>query len=229
MNSTDLIERGEEKLNSKSVAIIGVGVIALGVLITWLNKIIRDVPETELPPIIIKSGSFIIDSVDGFRDAGDITGNPKRKKINQYKGSFGVVKSVLVNQINEKSLGSTPFGYRYRDTRGVIIQLWFQKLTSENPEIWDPADIGGVPDVVNRLSTPLAMELPDDLTKSNQNKHHKRKNKDKLDFKKATGGTDRYFRIGRIRILDVDGNVKRDISSNNGDEYFISLWDIYIP
>ncbi len=229
MNTTDLIERAEDQIDSKSVAAIGIGVIALGVLITWLVKRIKDVEEGELPPIIIKSGSFIIDSVDGFRDAGDITGNPKRKKLNQYKGSFGVIKSVLVNQINEKSLISTPFGYRYRDSRGVIIQLWFQKLISVNPEIWDPADIGGVPDVENRLSTPLVLELPDDLTKSNQNKHNKRKNKDKLDFKKDTGGTDRYFRIGRMRILDVNGNVKRDFFSENGDEYLISLWDVYIP
>lgn len=237
MNSTELtIDSEEQKLLKPEVLIIGfVGAAAAIAILSFLLKKTISI-ETDPPPIIIKDGSFIIDSVAGFRDAGDITGNSKRKKVNRYKGDFGVITKVLVNHINERFVSNTspirPFGYYYSNPSGVIIQLWFQKLISENPERWDSNDVNGVPDVVSRVSIPtglelptLELELPADLTKSNQNKHHKRKNKDKLDSKKDPSGSDRYFRIGRIQVLNFNGTLKKEFISSDDDVFNISLWD----
>ncbi len=235
MNQIDLNKNSEDQRAFKPEALaIGIGAVAV-IAIAYLLKdkksqLLRKkktILPTKPPPIIIKSGSFIIDSVAGFIDnSGDITGNPKRKKINKYKGNFGVIKSVLVNQKNERNLGDTtgprPRGYPFADPEGVIIKLWFQKLINEDPERWDLTDVTEEPDVVNVLqSDPLKLELPGNLDNNSGNKHHKRKNKDKLDFK----GTDIYFRIGRIRISNHEDIEKYDILSIDGDEYYISLWD----
>lgn len=223
----------EERIDSTSLFFIFGAAAALTGLVYYLLKREEKAIPTDPPPIVIKTGSFIIDSVDGFRDAGDISGNPKRKKVNKYKGNFGAIRSVLINIINEKSLDTSPperpWGDFFNHSQGLNIEIWFQKLISENPDVWDSGDVTGFPDVVNRRTTHLELELPDNLNKSNQNKHPKRKNKDRLDLKKDSSGRDRYFRIGRIRISDFDGDVKCDIGSKNGDNYYISLWDVYVP
>jgi hypothetical protein len=235
MNSTDLIDETEKQSEFyrrlRIAATIGFITILTGAIVVWLAPNNTEV-ERDPPPIIIKSGSFIIDSVDGFKDQGDVTGSTKRKKVNQYKGDFGDIKEVLVNQVNERFASNIspkrPFSYYYLNSSGIIIQLWFQKIVSENPEQWDLDDVDGEPDVITRVSSEnskLELELPADLSKSNENKHHKRKNKDKLDFKKDASGTDRYFRIGRIKILrKSDGKLIKEFNSINGDEYYISLW-----
>jgi hypothetical protein len=217
----------ENSISRRELFTFGIGAtVFMPDAFLWKNASLRLLNP---PPIIIKSGSFIIDSIDGFKDAGNVTGNAKRKKFNQYKGSFVLIRSVFVNQINEITPGTAtskrPEGYFHQDARGLIIQIWFQKLLSENLEVWDPNDITGLADVENRPVSPLTLELPDDLSKSNSNKHHKRKNKDRLDFKKDAGGKDRYFRIGRIQIIDPDKKVLSNITSIDGDEYLISLWD----
>ena len=192
---------------------------------------------TKPPPIIIKSGSFTIESEDGFKDANDNNGGDKRKRSHQYKGNFGSVQTVVVNKIN-KRLSQPPFGYSFQDSEGIKIKLWLQKYI-ESTESWEQFDNDGEPDILiglsDSLSDPLKIELPEGLGKEVKNHHHKRSKKNKLNELTDQTGTGQSFRIGRVQILDHNGHLMKyppnnpvhnaDFTSEDGDEYYISLWD----
>lgn len=194
--------------------------------------------QADPPPIVIKSGSFTIDSEAGFEEASDNhSGGDKRKRTHQYKGDFGSVQTVVINKIN-KRLSQPPFGYSFQDSEGIKIKLWLQKYI-ESTGKYEQIDNSGEPDILigssNSLSEPLKIELPEDLAKEVKSYHHKRSKKNKLNELRDHTGTGQSFRFGRIQILDHSGHLMKyptdnpvhdaDFASEDGDEYYISLWD----
>jgi hypothetical protein len=194
--------------------------------------------SSDPPPIVIKSGSFTIDSEDGFEDVSNSnSGGDKRKRTHQYKGNFGSVQTVVINKIN-KILSQPPFGYSFQDSEGIKIKLWLQKYI-ESTGKYEQIDNNGEPDILiglsDSLSDPLKIRLPEGLAKEVKNYHHKRSKKNKLNELRDRTGTARSFRFGRIQILDHSGHLMKyptdnpvheaDFASEDGDEYYISLWD----
>jgi hypothetical protein len=232
MNWSELSVSPEENARLKLIVYIGLvaAILGLGMAATHgFNR--KAFFPTDPPPIIIKPGSIYVESKEGFKTAGNITGNAKRRKLNEYLDPyFKTVKSVFVNRVNDVL---NPEGYYIQNSEGLTIQLWIQKF-DEAANNWKVSDLEGEADIVTRLTTPLRLELPEDLTKNLDHKHPRRKFKNKLDLKTA-GGTTQIFRIGRIKILDRNGNIVKYLSpggqtdavfeARDGDEFYISLWD----
>ncbi len=231
MNSKQLTGNLQDEIKPKFAVVPVVAALAFGTsFIFYLrSKLKPKRMPTDPPPIIIKTGSFIIDSKKGFKKAGNVVvpGNPKRKKLNEYKGNFGPIKSLLINRVN------TQWSYYFEDPKGITINLWLQKFNGTTND-WETVDIKDGSDVLIRPSKPLILELPEDLIKDNGSSPE-RPERDKFN----TIGGNPIFRIGRITVRDQENYLMRyfyqgkyydaDFESRNGDEFYIALWDIYVP
>jgi hypothetical protein len=226
MNSTELIERAEEKFDSKSIAFIGVGVIALGVLITWWKKTLsEDVPESELPPIIIKSGSFIIETTEVLM--------PDRANERSYKRGFiNGIKGIRVNTYNELTREDSDDDYfyegkdyRWKSGDNVKVFIELERCVSDTGGVCNSWLSPGVVEILNNASD-LEIKVPDPirLSKSRRNKKNKRQHKHEDEH-------DEFIRFTKVTVINTSqGNLEimkypKTPSEKKAREYFIAFYN----
>jgi len=205
MNSTELPEGTEEKFDSKSIAIINAALIGLGVLITkWMTRK-QELLYEELPPIIIKDGSFIIESDEDLYHSAQSPNTYKRR-------GFGEIKGVRVFTINEKT--GRAVSDDYDDNNGVEVDI---RLQRQILGVWQ--DIPGLVTVrtVNNAGNQkdFVLTIGKKLGKKVHPKH---------------GRTDRYgdddsenIRFGQIVVRENDGGGGT-CNANEGDNFLIAFY-----
>lgn len=122
MNTTDLTKSPEEQkaFKPEDVLIIGIGVVAAFAIAYLLKKIKATIPHRP-PPIIIKSGSFTIETDELLVN---LPANP-----NDYKRTgFGEIKGVRVFKTNEVTDPEKPS--EFEDATGITVDIRLQRHSS---------------------------------------------------------------------------------------------------
>ena len=200
MNSADRTRRPEESIESEKMLIIGsavTGAALFGLFFYLLKKITSRSYPSGPPPIIVKSGSFIIETENELTSSGS-HGGPYI-----YKRNFRLAW-VRVLMYNEDTGLAFPF-------------QWFQ-----NPkvEIWFDYETGGMsaaPNVIiekDHTDFKLTIKI-DNKLKLKKSKHYKRKKKyeDQEDQK--------AFRFGRVEINGAPFTTQ----SREGDQYVLAFYE----
>ena len=205
MNSTELPEGTEEKFDSKSIAVIGAAVVGLGVLITkWITRK-KMLLDTELPPIIIKDGSFIIESDEDLYQ-------PPHSSNTYNRRDFGEIKGVRVFTINEKTgrAKSDP----YNDNNGVEVDIRLQRQISG---VWQ--DIPGLVTVrtVNNAGNQkdFVLTIGKKLGKKGNPKHGRKDRRGDDDSE--------TIRFRQIVVREKDGGGGT-CNANEGDNFLIAFY-----
>ena len=190
-------------------SIVGVGVVVYKLLKQATEKSIGD----EFPPIIIKSGSFVIESDETLhKSGGGGGGNPdvyKRLGFKEIKG----VRVFIDNEIT----GSAK-SYSYDDSQGVEVDIWLQDYIGN---VWQPASLPINPDITIRGegspgNKDFVLKIKKELEKKGKPNP---KRKDKLRSK----DTD-TFRIARIEVRENDGGGDT-FNRVDGDHYMIAFYN----
>ncbi|MCA1625685.1 MAG: hypothetical protein LC768_14510 [Acidobacteria bacterium] len=205
---------GRNELSKSIAGISFFALIAYGVVKT-VQYLLRadDVPEDSIPPIIIKSGSFIIESDKQLSESGGTGGNPyvyKRIGFNEIKG----VRVFINNEVN----GSAN-SYPYDDPQWVDVDIWFQDYVNG---VWQPVTLPINPDVTIRsegnpgadkdfvLRTKKKLETKE---KSHPKRKGKGRDKDNGDF-----------RFARVRVSEKDGGGDT-FDADDGCHYMIAFYN----
>jgi len=205
MNSTELPEGTEEKFDSKSIAIIGAAVVGLGVLITkWMTRK-QELLYEELPPIIIKDGSFIIESDE------DLIHPPQSPNTYKRRG-FGEIKGVRVFTINEKT--GRAISDDYDDNNGVEVDIRLQRHT---PSGWQDINPLVTVRTVNNAGNPkdFVLTIGKKLGKKGRPKHER--------IDRRGDDDSENIRFGQIVVRENDGGGDT-FDANEGDNYLIAFY-----
>jgi len=165
--------------------------------------------SSDLPPIIIKSGSFTIESADSLTESG---GGPYFYK----KSGFGLIKAVRVTKVNEQNGMSETF--YFADNAGIELDIRLQNYVSGN---WQPLSESQLAQVMNETvsgSTNFVLKIAKNLDKKGKPKpNYKEKREDK---------GDEVFRFGSV-VIRGKGTVPAPAIpiTVDGDEYFIGLYN----
>ena len=200
MNQTDLTKSLEEQRVFKpDVLLIGIGAAA-AILVAFLLRRAEDSLPTDPPPIIIKDGSFVIETDEPLSEQN---GNP-----NVYKRvGFGMIKGVRVFKTNE--ITGQANSYDYDDRNGVEVDIRLQKHT---PAGWVNINPLVTIRTLNNAGSPkdFALTIGKKLNK---------KGKPKPPRKERRGDDDPdTFRFGQITVREADGG---------GDPFFAAEGDTF--
>ncbi len=163
----------------------------------------------ELPPIIIKSGSFTIESDEELKESGN--GPYLYKRM-----AFDLIKAVRVIKVNEHTGATQPFPFV--DESGIEIDILLQHFVSGN---WQPLPQSSPAQIKNEpagKSSNFVLSIGKELGK-------KGKSKPKRKEKREDKGND-VFRFGSITVREL-GNKKTTAipPTVEGDEYVIGLYN----
>jgi hypothetical protein len=209
MNTTDLIERVEEEFDSKSVAIIGVGLVALGFLLTLRKRMSRDVEEGELPPIIIKSGSFVVESdVDLYQ--------PPQSPNTYKRRGFGEIRGVRVFVTNE--ITGRAKSYDFDDRNGIEVDIRLQKHT---PSGW--IDINPLVTIRSETNSGTTKDFVLTIGKKISKKGHPKPGRR---YRYVDDDSDN-IRFGQIVVRENDGGGMPFVSKDSED-YIIAFYNYLI-
>ena len=168
-------------------------------------------PPSDLPPIIIKSGSFIIESDMPLTESGSGTYNYKRS-------GFKLIQSVRIIKFNEHN--GTTYTFPFADPGGIELDIRLQHYVSE---IWQPIAQSPLAQIKNETvqgSTNFVLSISKELDKKGKPKPKRRE-------KREDKGND-IFRFGSI-VIRGKGTVPPPVipQTDDGDEYVIGLYNSY--
>jgi hypothetical protein len=175
------------------------------------NQMLEAVPS-DLPPIIIKSGSFTIESNETLTESGSSPYN--------YKSvGFKLIQAVRVVKINEHTGVTQTFPFV--DPLGIELDIWLQDYVSGN---WQSLNAQSpMAKIMNETvqgSTNFVLKISKKLDK-------KGKPKPKRKEKREDKGDD-VFRFGSIVIRGKGTKPPPVIPPTvEGDEYNIGLYNYY--
>jgi hypothetical protein len=176
------------------------------------NNLILEAVPGDLPPIIIKSGSFTIESDEALTETG---GGP----YNYKRSGFKLIQAVRVVKINEHTGATQTFPFV--DPLGIELDIWLQDYVSGS---WQPLNAQSpMAKIVNETvqgSTNFVLKIAKKLDKKGKPKP---KRKDKREDK----GND-VFRFGNVVIRGKGTEPPPIIPPTvEGDEYIIGLYNYY--
>lgn len=199
MDSVEFYDDSSKKLDVGSIIAFSAGAAFLAGLALYLYYRNKDEApiESDPPPVIIKSGSFVLESADRLSESGSgASGDP----FIYTKGGFSL-KWARIFSYNEISGDIRPFKYYENPT----VQIWFKKITVP----------GATPDVVVRQAGndfELTINTKKKL-KFKTNSHSNRKNKYEDDEFPDT------IVFNRVQI---NGDV---FIANRGDQFIIGFYE----
>ena len=175
------------------------------------NSLMVEAVPSDLPPIIIKSGSFIIESDMPLAESGSGTYNYKRV-------GFKLIQAVRVIKFNEQN-GITET-YSFVDLNGIELDIRLQHYVSDN---WQPITQSSLAQIKTETvqgSTNFVLSIPKELDKKGKPKPKRRE-------KREDKGND-VFRFGSI-VIRGKGTVPPPVipQTDDGDEYVIGLYNSY--
>lgn len=214
MNSKDLTESLIEKKTFKRNLLIAGIISAAFSAIVYLFKRLSGIPPKP-PPIIIKSGIFVIET-DGTLDEtpdGISVGTTAVTKVYKRK-CFGEIKGVRVIIINEAS--GQADSHDYEDKRGVEVDIRLQKSTL--PNVWQDVEPLVTIRTMNNAKNPkdFVLEIGKKLSKKGfPSLPRKQRWED--------DGTEN-LRFGRIVVRENDGGGDEFVY-RDGDHYQIQFYN----
>lgn len=208
MNKADFTKIKEERVfSNKGLLTLGIGAAAAAAAaaaLFWSMK--RSIPAADPPPIIIKSGSFSIESDKPLLES---IGNP-----NIYsRPAFGEIKGVRVFRTNEMTGDADSDDFEDRD--GIEVDIRLQKLTGNG---WND---------INQLVTIRAEGAagnPKDFNLRIGKKLHKKGHpKPGRRERREDDGTEN-IRFGYIAVREADGG-NGDYYAEDGDDFIITFYN----
>ncbi len=212
MNQINLNKSSDEKsIFKRKVLIFGIFSVAVGVITYVLNRI-RAIPY-DPPPIIIKSGIFIIETDETVTESTDGTLNETVAGPNFYKRrGFGKIKGVRVLKIDAEQ-NTDPDNFE--DRNGVEVDIRLQKRTIHGWVDIDPLvtirteDNGANPkDFVLKIGKKLKKRGFPDYPR---------------EHRWEDDGTEN-LRFGKVVVRENDGGGDT-FDSQEGDHYHISFYN----
>ncbi len=205
--------RGFNKKLVASRAIIAAPFIVLLILSSYnfgflQIKQLEDPVQTDPPPIIIKSGSFIIESLEELKDSpgtdGSIVYTPKTNFI------FNRVRVFKYNDLTGR--GYDPIVFKDLD-----VKIWFQYQDAAGK--WSDIKPDAKPDItVTPNSSSIQFEIKiDKKLKFKKSSHPKRKYK----YEDDQDMNPKVFRFGKVQVKNG-----MPLSTENGDEYIIGFYNV---
>lgn len=206
-------QTSEELLQHKSfnpLFVLATIVGGLVIVIKLLKFFEDDSLNGNLPPIIIKSGSFDIETDEPLTESGGASGDPFIYK----KIGFGEIKGVRIFSINERSGKAKSDDYADKD--GVEVDIRLQQYLS-----------GGWQNI-NPLIT-----IRSEVNPNNPKKDFVLKIGKKLDTKgkpkpgrtgKRRDKETEILRFGSVVVRENDGGG--DTFNDDGDEYIINFYNV---
>lgn len=222
MNQTDVNRNADEqKLLKPEVLIVGIGAAAFGIayLFKKIQLFLRASIPPDPPPIIIKSGSFIIETNQAL--------SPDLPNKRSYKRTFNGIKGIRVVTYNER-VKNTDDDYFYegednkwRAGENVKVFIEFERCVSEVNGIcnsWAAPEIVEISNNINDLEIKVPANLR--LSKSKRNKKAKR-------IFKHEDEHDEFIRFTRITIINTNqGNIEiKDYPFTANQEFFIAFYN----
>ena len=189
-------------------SIVGVSVVVYKLLKQATEKSGGD----EFPPIIIKSGSFVIESNVKLDKSGGSGGNPY-----VYKREFPIKEIKGVRVFIDNEVKGSAICHPYYHPQGVEVDIWLQDYIGDK---WQPSTLPVNPDVTikgegNPGNKDFVLKIKKELDdKGKHNPKHKYK------FRDNDSDT---FRIERIRVRE-NGVNRPTIDREEGDHYMIAFY-----
>lgn len=184
MNSKELIAGVENGIKSKSTLLFtAAGALLAGLALYMFKDESEEPVETDPPPIIIKSGSFIVEAREVLNESGGTGGKPF-----VYKSSTGFnLKWARILVYNEITGNIRPFEFFENPT----VSIWFKPLSIP----------GAVPDVVIRqngsdfelsIKTKKKLKFKTSSHSSRKNKYEDDEHPDTINFSRVEINGSRY-------------------------------------
>ncbi len=175
------------------------------------SSIIEEAIPSDLPPIIIKSGSFTIESDEPLTESGSGPYNYKRS-------GFKLIQAVRVIKVNEHT--GTTETFPFVDVNGIELEIRLQHYVSGS---WQPLAQSSLVQIKNEVvqgSSNFVLSIAKALDKKGKSKpRRKEKREDK--------GND-IFRFSSV-VIRGKGTVSPPTipPTVEGDEYTIGLYNYY--
>ncbi|CAN5581774.1 hypothetical protein BH24ACI2_BH24ACI2_02010 [soil metagenome] len=221
MNSEEQTRFGLEKLTERdelSKSILGISLFALAsfvVIKTYQYLFRAEELDEQLPPIIIKSGSFVIETDRDLEIPSG--GNPpfvyKRKK-------FGAIQHIRLFKINEEN-GNHDIDI-FTDSTGIEVKIWIQYFEQYLPDgsiKWTPLVDERKITIKKNSSNDFELELK--LEKRLLNKKVKKHPKRKAEYKDNESET---FRFGKVQVYEINDDDTTVYDVEDGDKFIIAFY-----
>jgi hypothetical protein len=205
---------GERNISKSIVRVSFLTLLGIAVVKTvkYLLRAADALPDT-IPPIIIKSSSFIAETDEPFDVSGGTGGNPFIYK----RVGFKEIKGVRVFLNNEKT-GSAE-SYDYDDPRWVDVDIWFQEYINNS---WQPATLPVNPDVTIRSELGSGADK-DFVMRMRKQLDKKGKPNPKRKEKRRDNDND-TFRFARVRVRENTGGGDT-FNYTEGDHFMIAFYN----
>ncbi len=210
------LEKPTER-NELSKSIVGISLFALAsfVVVKTLQYLFRaEELDGELPPIIIKSGSFVIETdMDLEMPSG---GNPP---FVYKRTNFGAIRGIRLFKINEEN-GSHDID-DFTDSTGIEVEIWIQYFERYRPDgsiKWTP--IVDERKITIKKNSSNDFELESKLEKKllrKDKKHPKRK----AEYKDNESET---FRFGKVKVYEINDDDTTVYGVEDGDKFIIAFY-----
>lgn len=228
MNRTDLTKRPEElKISKPDLLAIGIGAAAFAAAcaaIAYLFQEEDSIPH-DPPPIIIKSGSFIIETNQAL--------TPDQPNKRSYKRVFNGIKGIRVVTYNERVKADTDDDYfyegennRWRSNDNLKVSIELERCLSEDNN--GVCNSWSSPDVIEILNNTNDLEIkvptPLQLSKSRRNKKNKRSFKHEDEHNEII----RFTKVTIINTSQGNFEIKKyplNSSETKSREYVIAFYD----
>jgi hypothetical protein len=223
MNSEEQTRFGLEKPTERdelSKSILGISLFALAsfVVVKTFQYLFRaeELPE-ELPPIIIKSGSFAIETEEALTPAS--AGAPAYRKV-----GFKKIKGIKVTYYKEKKKNPSADDFfengDWDSAKGVQVNIDLQFCEEENGDCqsWSTGSTPSRISVFND-NDDFVLTTPIKLSTSKIKYHPKRKAKREDEH-------NQIFRFGKVEIREkVGGKLIKQYLAEDSQEYIIAFYN----
>lgn len=226
MNQTDLTKQGQEeqrvfKPNLSTIGKIGVAIAATSAAIAYFLRMAEESIPHDPPPIIIKSGSFVIETDQDLKPAAPHQPRYRRETFGSIRG----IRVIIYNEIRKYSdVDDFVENTDWSAAEGVQVNINLQYCQAATPngecESWIQGPQINILDNTNNfeLITPIK------LSTSKGKKHSKRK----------ANREDEETRISRFGSIDIikksNGKKIKSYEEKEGQEYIIGFYNyLYRP
>ncbi len=208
---------GQNKL-FKSIVGLSFLVLTGAAVVKTVKYLFRDEGELPgiIPPIIIKSGSFIIESDKPLEESGGTGGNPHVYKRIGFKEIKGV--RVFINDEKDGSANSRD----YDDPDWVDVDIWFQNYVNG---VWQPVTLPTNPDVTIRSEGNLGANK--DFVLRTKKKLEKKVKSHPYRKEKGRDKDNGDFRFARVRVIEKDGGGDT-FNADEGCHYMIAFYNYLV-
>jgi hypothetical protein len=217
MDSRNLTGVSEEGIDVESLLFVGAAAVAcVGLLLYFRTSTTEAEFElpTDPPPIIIKSGSFEIESNQKLDESTNGSGgNP----FVYSWDNFGEILGVRIYRINENN--GNPVAVPFINPLGLEIDIILQFFDSDQERWFDispPVTVKSEGSAGNPKNFKLRL---------NRDLDSKGKPKPPRKFKRRDKGSE-TIRIGKIVVRDKNGNLlPPSFQVHDGDDFFITIYN----